>query len=84
MLFIYYTRDLPRPEKYSEKSTTQSTKIYDRSGGILLYEIYGEEKRNWVNFSDIPDTVKKMAVAPKIRIFTKTISASILKVLPAR
>ncbi len=69
MLFIYYTRDLPRPEKYSEKSTTQSTKIYDRSGGILLYEIYGEEKRNWVNFSDIPDTVKKMAVAAEDKNF---------------
>jgi membrane peptidoglycan carboxypeptidase len=69
MLFIYYTRDLPRPEKFSEKSTTQSTKIYDRSGGILLYEIYGEEKRNWVNFSDIPDMVKKMAIAAEDKNF---------------
>ncbi len=69
MLFIYYTRDLPRPEKFSEKTTTQSTKIYDRSGGILLYEIYGEEKRNWVDFSAIPDTVKKMAVAAEDKNF---------------
>lgn len=69
MLFIYYTRDLPRPEKFSEKSTTQSTKIYDRSGAILLYEIYGEEKRNWVNFSDIPDNVKKMAIAAEDKNF---------------
>ena len=69
MLFIYYTRDLPRPEKFSEKTTTQSTKIYDRSGGVLLYEIYGEEKRNWVDFSNIPDTVKKMAVAAEDKNF---------------
>ncbi len=69
MLFIYYTRDLPRPEKFSEKNTTQSTKIYDRSGAILLYEIYGEEKRNWVPFNDIPDVVKKMAVAAEDKNF---------------
>ena len=71
MLFIYYTRDLPRPEKFSEQSTTQSTKIYDRTGTILLYEIYGEEKRSWVNLSDIPDSVQKMAVAAEDKNFYK-------------
>ncbi|MCU0653653.1 MAG: hypothetical protein MUD10_05345, partial [Candidatus Pacebacteria bacterium] len=63
MLFIYFTRDLPRPEKFSEKSTAQSTKIYDRTGAILLYEIYGEEKRDWIPLKDIPITIQKMAVA---------------------
>jgi len=71
MLFIYYTRDLPRPEKFSEKTTTQSTKIYDRTGSILLYEIYGEEKRDWVSFDQIPETTKKMAVAAEDKNFYK-------------
>ncbi|MFA6376816.1 MAG: transglycosylase domain-containing protein, partial [Candidatus Paceibacterota bacterium] len=71
MLFIYYTRDLPRPEKFSEKTTNQSTKIYDRTGSILLYEIYGEEKRSWVPFDQIPETVKKMAVAAEDKNFYK-------------
>ena len=44
-LFIYYAKDLPRPEKFTEKQFTQSTKIYDRTGEVLLYKIYGEEKR---------------------------------------
>lgn len=71
MLFIYYTRDLPRPEKFSEKTTAQSTKIYDRTGTILLYEIYGEAKRDWVSFNQIPDPVKKMALAAEDKNFYK-------------
>ena len=43
-IFIYYAKDLPRPEKFTERYFVQSTKIYDRSGETLLYEIYGEEK----------------------------------------
>lgn len=43
-LFIYYAKDLPRPEIFSERQLSQSTKIYDKTGMILLYEIYGEEK----------------------------------------
>jgi membrane peptidoglycan carboxypeptidase len=71
MVFIYYTRDLPRPEKFSEKTTIQSTKIYDRTKTFLLYEIYGEEKRNWVTFSEIPEPMKKMAVAAEDKNFYK-------------
>lgn len=71
VVFVYYTQDLPRPEKFSEKNTIQSTKIYDRTGKILLYEIYGEEKRDWVDFDDIPDSIKKMAVAAEDKNFYK-------------
>lgn len=63
ILFIYYTKDMPRPEKFTEKNLTQSTKIYDRSGQILLYEIYGEEKRSWVPLNAMPEYLKQMAVA---------------------
>ncbi len=68
-VFVYYTRDLPRPEKFSEKNTIQSTKIYDRTGTILLYEIYGEEKRDWVDFDQIPESLKKMAIAAEDKNF---------------
>jgi membrane peptidoglycan carboxypeptidase len=71
MLFVYYTRDLPRPEKFSEKNTTQSTKIYDRTQTILLYEIYGEEKRSWIPFDQIPEPAKKMAIAAEDKNFYK-------------
>lgn len=62
-LFIYYTRDLPRPEKFTERHFPQSTKIYDRTGKILLYEIYGEEKREVVLLSQIPEYLQKAAIA---------------------
>jgi len=57
-LFIYYTWDLPQPEKFTETPFIQSTKIYDRTGKILLYDIYGEEKREVVSFDKISDNLK--------------------------
>lgn len=62
-LFIYYAKDLPRPEKFIERELFQSTKIYDRSGQVLLYEIYGEEKREWAPLEKIPDYLKKAVIA---------------------
>jgi 1A family penicillin-binding protein len=46
--FIMITKDFPRPENLSEHQIFQSTKIYDRTGTVLLYELYGEEKRTVV------------------------------------
>ncbi len=62
-LFFYYTYDLPRPEKFSENPLIQSTKIYDRTGKVLLYDIYGEEKREVVPFEQISDNLKKSILA---------------------
>ncbi len=57
-LFFYYTWDLPRPEKFTETPFIQSTRIYDRTGKVLLYDIYGEEKRIIVPFEKISDNLK--------------------------
>ncbi len=62
-LFFYYTYDLPRPENFSEKQFSQSTKIYDRTGKILLYDIYGEEKREIVSFDKISQNLKNAVLA---------------------
>ena len=62
-LFILFAKDLPRPEKFTEKQFTQSTKIYDRTGEVLLYEIYGEEKRTMVPLSKIPEHLKQAVIA---------------------
>ena len=62
-VFVYYAKDLPRPEKFTEKRQIESTKIYDRTGEILLYEIYGEEKRTIVPLETIPDYLKKAVIA---------------------
>jgi 1A family penicillin-binding protein len=57
-VFVYYAKDLPRPENFAERQLAQSTKIYDRSGEVLLYEIYGEEKRTAVSLGTIPEYVR--------------------------
>ncbi len=62
VLFIYYARNLPRPEKFTERELIQSTKIYDQTGEILLYDIHGEEKREIVSFDQVPDHLKHAVV----------------------
>ena len=62
-LFFYYTYDLPRPEKFTETPFIQSTKIYDRTGKVLLYDIYGEEKREIIPFDNISNNLKHAVLA---------------------
>ena len=62
-LFVWYARDLPRPEKFTERQIFQSTKIYDQTGEVLLYEIYGEEKREIISLDIIPEHLKEAVIA---------------------
>lgn len=62
-VFIYYTWNLPQPEKFTETPFIQSTKIYDNTGKILLYDIYGEEKREIISFEKISNNLKNAVLA---------------------
>jgi len=62
-VFIIYAKDLPRPEKFTERPFVESSRIYDRSGNFLLYEFYGEEKREVVSLETIPDHLKNAVIA---------------------
>lgn len=53
-VFIYFARDLPRPERYTDRPLAEPTKIYDRTGENILYVIYGEEKREIISLEDVP------------------------------
>lgn len=55
--------NLPSPDRISQRNIAESTKIYDRTGKILLYEIHGEEKRTIISFAEIPDSIKQAALA---------------------
>jgi 1A family penicillin-binding protein len=61
--FIQLIQSLPHPEKITDLQPTQSTKIYDRTGQVLLYEIHGAENRTVVASKDIPDYMKKAVIA---------------------
>ena len=61
--FIYYAKDLPSPEKINERQITESTKIFDRTGKVILYDIHGEEQRTIVASDQISKFAKLAAVA---------------------
>ncbi|MBI1960945.1 MAG: penicillin-binding protein [Candidatus Liptonbacteria bacterium] len=56
-------RGLPSVEDIGSHTVAQSTKIYDRTGEVLLYEAYGEEKRTVVPFDDITAFLKEATIA---------------------
>jgi len=62
-LFVYFAKDLPSPTAINTRTVAESTKIYDRSGDHLLYDIHGDEKRTIVPVNQIPDTVKYATIA---------------------
>jgi len=63
IFFFNITRSLPNPEEIVNIQVSQSTKIYDRDGESLLYEIYGEEKRTVIDPSEIPDFVREATIS---------------------
>ncbi|KKQ52088.1 MAG: hypothetical protein US70_C0011G0040 [Parcubacteria group bacterium GW2011_GWD2_38_11] len=62
-IFLYFAKDLPSANSVDAKLIAQSTKIYDRSGEHLLYDVHGEEKRTIIPFEQIPDNVKYATIA---------------------
>ncbi len=69
VLFVYYSKDLPRPEVFEERQLAQPTKIYDRTGKVLLYTIYGEEKREYVKLEDIPQNIINALISAEDKNF---------------
>ncbi|HIA91811.1 TPA: hypothetical protein EYO12_01690 [Candidatus Saccharibacteria bacterium] len=62
-LYAYYSRELPPPEEISRRLIEQTTKFYDRTGQVLLYEVYGDENRTVVEFDEISDYAKQATIA---------------------
>ncbi len=63
LLFAYYAKDLPRPENFTERAYIEPTRIYDRTGEVVLYTLYGEEKRDLVDLEEIPDHLIQAVIA---------------------
>lgn len=62
-VLAYFTKDLPSPEKLSQRHVAESTKILDRTGQVVLYEIHGEENRTAIAFEQMPKCIKDATVA---------------------
>ena len=63
LFFIYLERTLPDPESIASRKVSESTKIYDRTGEVLLYDIHGEEQRTIVPWEQISKYIKDATIA---------------------
>lgn len=63
LLLAWFSRDLPDPNTLMDRAVPQSTKIYDRTGQILLYEIHGDENRTLIQIKDVPTYVPAATVS---------------------
>ncbi|MCR4280651.1 MAG: transglycosylase domain-containing protein [Candidatus Komeilibacteria bacterium] len=69
--FAYFSQGLPNPNKIIDRNIAQSTKIYDRTGEHLLYEISGDQKRTLIELSDIPEFAVQATIVTEDRSFYK-------------
>lgn len=61
--FLYFAKDLPEAGNINKRFVAESTKIYDRTGTHILYEVHGEEKRTVIPFDQIPETVRAATIS---------------------
>lgn len=55
--------ELPNIDNFEERQVVQSTKIYDRTGDTILFDVHGDIKRTVVGFDEISDHMKWATVA---------------------
>ena len=68
-LFAWYSKDLPSPTKVVRRDGF-ATRIYDRNGEIL-YDLYQDQKRQPVEFNNLPEALKKATIAVEDKDFYK-------------
>lgn len=45
------------------RKVAESTKIYDKTGSVILYDVYGDIKRTYIPFDEIPRNLKNATIA---------------------
>jgi len=69
--FFWLSRHVPDPNTIASEQTPVSTKIYDRTGNHLLFEIFKSERRTPVTLETIPEYVKWATIAIEDKNFYK-------------
>lgn len=82
-LFVYYARQVPDPSVIMARKLSESTKIYDRTGTSLLYDVHGEEKRTIIPWDQMPDVIRKATLAAEDSEFYNHQGIDILGILRA-
>lgn len=63
MAFWISTFDIPDLKSFDNRTVSQSTKIYDRTGEILLFDVNQDIKRKVVAFDEVSPYIKKAVIA---------------------
>lgn len=64
VLFVWIaTLDIPDLSSFEERRVQQSTKIYDRTGEILLYDLHQDVRRTIVPYEEISRHIKNATIA---------------------
>ncbi len=63
LVIVYYAFQVPDPSILVGRRVSESTRIYDRTGEHVLYDVHGEEKRTVVSWEKIPQNVKDATLA---------------------
>lgn len=80
-LFAWYSRGLPSPDQLMNRAVAQSTKIYDRTGEHLLYDIHGGQQRTIILLDQIPKYAIEATIALEDRNFYEHKGVSILGII---
>jgi 1A family penicillin-binding protein len=69
LFYFWVSLSLPNPDKLLERDVAQSTKIYDREGKVVLYEVFEIQRRTQVELSDIPKDLINASIVAEDRNF---------------
>ncbi|MDD4289833.1 MAG: transglycosylase domain-containing protein, partial [Patescibacteria group bacterium] len=83
-VFAWYSKDLPDPNKIIDRSVVQSTKIYDKTGEHLLYDLHGTQQRTLIEINTLPDHVVNATIAIEDKNFYKHKGISIFSIIRAQ
>lgn len=59
----FSTLQIPDLSAFEARKVAQSTKIYDRTGEVLLYDVHGNTRRTIVPFADISQDIKNATIS---------------------
>ncbi len=83
LLLWVSTLDIPDLSSFEERRVLQSTKIYDRTGEIVLYDLHQDVKRTVVPFEKISRHLKNATVAIEDDTFFEHMGIRPLAILQA-
>src|SRR3989339_1189808 len=83
VVVIWIGKDLPDPNRLSDRQVIQSTKIYDRTGEHLLYEVYQNQKRTLVELNQMSPYLPKAVIAIEDKNFNNHSGVAFLSIARA-